>query len=494
MDLSIYPISFFVSALALIGASLFAWKHRQNGWGLPMLAVLATVAAWYHGDGLYNDYEEYQVILGDDALNAGWWMVLLFILTFSFLVLPVHRAINGRLLGRRSRLLFYAKTGKITDPSIQRNIDQVAKALLVCWIALMTIALQRKGWDFMGMFFPYLEGYQLNPWARGRLGGGISALLSLGSYLQILLAAGFGVIAALARNPQTRLMAITICFLALPYFIFDRTRNPMIATMLPGFLAWVFLRLRVRMIVKGAIMLAAFLLANFWFKAVVASDMNRGKSVAHAVQVIASNQDAEAEEEQKIEDLGGGEDKRDRSKHKGLNMFVELAYMSNLFADGLFQPSWGGRYFAEAVNVIPRGLWKNKPLVGVDYALARGFGGERGTTEKGAGITASIATGMIGQGVVNFGRLLGPMAAALLMSIWVAVLARLDLRGDIGRLVLCAVGMILTFNMGRDITLFVLYPFVFGYMLLLGWEWWRKGKMHTQMPTTKRRRQPLADR
>ena len=180
MDLSIYPISFFVSGLALIGASLFAWKHRQNGWGLPMLAVLATVAVWYHGDGLYNDYEEYQVILGDDALNAGWWMVLLFILTFSFLVLPVHRAINGRLLGRRSRLLFYAKTGKISDPAIQRNIDQVAKALLVCWIALMTIALQRKGWDFMGMFFPYLEGYQLNPWARGRLGGGISALLSLG--------------------------------------------------------------------------------------------------------------------------------------------------------------------------------------------------------------------------------------------------------------------------------------------------------------------------
>ena len=64
------------------------------------------------------------------------------------------------------------------------------------------------------------------------------------------------------------------------------------------------------------------------------------------------------------------------------------------------KPTWGGRYFAEVVNVIPRGLWKNKPLVGVDYALARGFGGERGTTAEGAGITASIATGMIGQGVV----------------------------------------------------------------------------------------------
>ena len=64
MDLSIYPISFFVSALALIGASLFAWKHRRDGWGLPMLAVLGTTAVWYHGDGLYNDYEEYRLIMG----------------------------------------------------------------------------------------------------------------------------------------------------------------------------------------------------------------------------------------------------------------------------------------------------------------------------------------------------------------------------------------------------------------------------------------------
>ena len=76
--------------------------------------------------------------------------------------------------------MFYAKTGRISDPSIQRNIDQLAKALLICWLILMAIALSRKGWDFEGMFFPYLEGYKLNPWARGRVGGGISALLSLG--------------------------------------------------------------------------------------------------------------------------------------------------------------------------------------------------------------------------------------------------------------------------------------------------------------------------
>ena len=488
MDLSLYPLPFFLSAIALIASGLFAWKHRRQGWGLPMGAVLATVGVWYLGGGLYNDYEEYQTVIGDAALSVAWWQVLLFIVTFSFLVLPVHGLVNKHLLKRQSRLLFYAKSGRISDPSIQRNIDQLAKALLICWLIIMAIALARRGWNFEAMFFPYLEGYKLNPWSRGRVGGGISALLSLAGYLQLFLTAAFGVVAGVAKNPKTRMMAITVCFLAFPYYIFDRTRNPMIATMLPGLLAWVFLGLRARMIVKGAILLAVFLLANFWMLAVVDSDMNRGVTVGNALKGIKAKQN------EKVDVIVGIDDEKEDRKHKGLSMFAELGHMNNLFDDGLYEPTWGGRYFAEAVNVIPRGLWKNKPLVGVDYAIARGFGGERGTTEKGAGITASIATGMIGQGVVNFGRLLGPMAAALLMSIWVAVLARLDLRGDIGRLLLCAVGMILTFNMGRDITLFVLYPFVFGYMLLLGWEWWRKGKMHTQMPTTKRRRQPLADR
>ena len=52
------------------------------------------------------------------------------------------------------------------------------------------------------MFFPYLEGYKLKPLVRGRVGGGISALLSLAGYLQILLTAGFGVVAALQRIPR----------------------------------------------------------------------------------------------------------------------------------------------------------------------------------------------------------------------------------------------------------------------------------------------------
>jgi hypothetical protein len=82
------------------------------------------------------------------------------------------------------------------------------------------------------------------------------------------------------------------------------------------------------------------------------------------------------------------------------------------------------------------------------------------------GVAASISTGMIGQGVVNFGRILGPIAAAFLMALWVAALARQDLLSDnIFHLLLLAFGLVLTFNMGRDITLLTVYPFLFGWLL-----------------------------
>jgi hypothetical protein len=157
-----------------------------------------------------------------------------------------------------------------------------------------------------------------------------------------------------------------------------------------------------------------------------------------------------------------------KQKHNGFNMFEELGYINYFIANGTYKVNWGQRYFAELVNPVPRVLWPDKPMIGIDYAIARGLG--YGTLDSSSGgVAASISTGMIGQGVVNFGRVLGPVFSALLMAIWVAVLARQDLMGkDIGHLLLYSIGLALTFNMGRDITLLVLYPFVFGWLLL----WW----------------------
>jgi hypothetical protein len=158
-----------------------------------------------------------------------------------------------------------------------------------------------------------------------------------------------------------------------------------------------------------------------------------------------------------------------QAKHAGLNMLEELAWINSFIDKGIYEVNNGARYFAELVNPIPRGLWRDKPLIGIDYAIARGQKYE-GFAAKEAGVGATISTGMIGQGVVNFGPFFGVLAAAFLMGLWAALLARQDLKGDkTGRLLLYMLGLVLTFNLGRDITLITLYPFLFGYIMLTVW-------------------------
>ena len=102
-------------------------------------------------------------------------------------------------------------------------------------------------------------------------------------------------------------------------------------------------------------------------------------------------------------------------------------------------------------------------MLGIDYAIWRGFG----SGEKGLGVFATLSTGMIGGGVLNFGKWAGPLAAGLLLATWAALLSRWWLqRQSLLRLCLFMAGLGLTFNLGRDITLLVLWPVVFGYIFV----------------------------
>lgn len=445
-NLPYFPLAFYLCVGAILFCFYTTWQNRHQPWGPPMAMVLGTVAVWYLGDAIYNDYYEYIIRIGDAALAAAWWQVLWFLAAFALLVPTVHGFVNARFHGAPSRVVAYVETRAHEHPHNQDRLDRLTISMLVVWCLLMSAALVRTKFDVVGMFAPYL-GAKAHPWARGRMGEGLDAVLSLAGYVQILLAAGFGVVAAISRRPRTLCLALIICALTLPFYIFDRTRNTMLATAMPGFLALVFLRLRGGMITKGAVLVVGFMVVQFWFAFVIAN--RTSGSIARAFNTGQ-----------------GFERVQEDTKHQGISMFSELGFMNDFFSRDVITPSWGGRYFAELVNPIPRSIWAGKPTVGIDYANARGFGKENSTGID-AGVSASIASGLIGQGVLNFGRLFGPLAAALLMSLWVAVLARQDLLGeDPGRLLLYAVGMVLTFNMGRDITLLVLYPFLFGWLLL----------------------------
>ena len=60
--------------------------------------------------------------------------------------------------------------------------------------------------------------------------------------------------------------------------------------------------------------------------------------------------------------------------------------------------------------------------------------------------------------------MVGPMVPAVFLALWTALLARWwAQRASVLRCLLFLVGLGLTFNLGRDITLLVLWPIVFGY-------------------------------
>ena len=80
---------------------------------------------------------------------------------------------------------------------------------------------------------------------------------------------------------------------------------------------------------------------------------------------------------------------------------------------------------------------------------------------------------MIGGGILNFGTFFGPVAAAIIMALWTGLLIRWwQQRNSLLRLMLFMLGAGLTFNLGRDITLLVLWPVVFSYCFVRLIEIW----------------------
>jgi len=437
------PPPFWVVIAVLTGGVFWAMQWVRNGLGLPVIVVLATVAVWYLGDVLYNDYvNTYAVQFTPDVLDAAWWQVALFLVVFLFLSPRVHGWMNRRGLRRTSQVLLLSKGG-YDKPQIQSGLQSLLLACLIVWAVLSIGAVLRLQSEALYYFCPYLS-HLADPWGRGRLGGGLDFLWIVALHFHMFLAAMFGILFALIKSPRLRAVALLGVLTAWPYLIFSRTRNYMLVAVIPGVLAWVAFRLRAHIVIKVVVLAAAYSLVSTWFAFVIA---NRSEGE------IAST----------FREQGFNMKQESGVHHEGLNMYEELCWINTFLDQGTYKPNWGERYFAEIVNPIPRVIWPGKPLIGIDYAIARGLAWDEGD----AGVGATISTGMIGQGVVNYGKVFGPAFAAFLMSLWVALLARLDLYGEgLGRIPLYGLGLILTFNLGRDITLLTLYTFFFGALLV----------------------------
>ena len=102
MNFALLPISFYVAVLLIAIGIAYCGTGLRQGWGLPAIVVMLTIAAWYVGDALYNDYEAYYWEFGKNTLERAWWQVASFAIVFVALVKPMHDLVNGKLPNRDS--------------------------------------------------------------------------------------------------------------------------------------------------------------------------------------------------------------------------------------------------------------------------------------------------------------------------------------------------------------------------------------------------------
>jgi oligosaccharide repeat unit polymerase len=444
----VFPDTYFLSLLFFVCVSAFGLP-QLNTWGGPYLAVVITVGAWYLIEPIYSA-DSFR--LNDPAyIEAVFGCVALFFMTFAI----VTPALVRKFAPTRSSM-------RLSEAYI--SPERVLMIATAMWLVLLAYGVVRMQGDLLGALFPLGARSTGNMWSRSGAAdaGADGFVVASAGYIYSLILALFGVFLVLIRRGGYRILAIVLILVSWPFAVLQGSRNVTLAVVMPGILCYLLYSKSsspVKLLTGGVI----FLVLEFAMRFII-QYRNQGFENIAVSEV-------------------------ENAHHLGLNMASELVYCLAFVDKGLIHLTYGGGYLQELANMIPRAIWPDKPLLGIDYAILRGFGGAAGND---TGVFATISTGLIGQGVLNFGPFFGPIAAAILMGFWVAFLSRLRNQGTPLRRSLFLLGLGLTFNLGRDMTLLVLWPMVFGYFGVRVLEWHQRRSVGAeQQPARAALRDPL---
>ncbi len=418
----------YLAALLFLALLLGECATRLNElrWGIAGIVYL-TVGLWYFLDPVYrpDSYERHS----SSDLETVFIQVLIFLFAFRVFVEVGAPKTSSRVL-------------RAFHPG-ELDRGRIVGALLSLWLVLFVIGMYRADFKVIDALFPLGQRWGgANMWARGRFGSTTDFLVSIGNYTYMMTCATFGLLAVATLRTSLRCGMMLMAALTWPMFALSGNRSQLLMVALPSVFAVLLLKnwSRMRQVM--------FLAACF--------------AVLNTVMLIAityRNQGVGRffEEESSFAVLSG-------QKHAGLNMPEELIYINRYQAAVLLEPTWGWGYFAQAVNFIPRAIWADKPFPGKEFAVLR-VGYHNGV------VAATISNGLIGQGVQDFGRWLGPIVPAGLMTLMVSIMCRLTRRGSpFLRSCLVIFLMALIPNLGRDLTMFTLWPAVFGYVAVVYYE------------------------
>lgn len=426
------PESYYFAVGLFCCLVVYSLPQIKTPWGTPFLAVLCTIAVWYFIEPIYLP-EEFQNF-DPDHVEIAYLSVFIFLVTLPFVMPPLVRA-------------FLPRDRAVHLDSASVSGERVLNVLAVGWLVLLAYGVYRMEGNLFGALFPLKGRAGSTMWSRaaGADAGADGFIVSTASYVYMLMLASFGVLYTFVHEPRARSLAITLMVVGWPYAFLQGSRNIALAVVIPGVLAFLLFG-RIPFWVRALSFDAPPWVVKFLTASAIFLVIELALRLMIAFRHIGID--------------GASLAAVDDTRHKGLNMASELVYCIKFIESGEIALSYGIRYLAELTNIIPRVIWSEKPLLGIDYAIARGYG----SASNDIGVSATISSGVIGQGVLSFGPFVGPIAAALLMGLWIALLARFRAQGTPLRLCLFLVGLGLTFNLGRELTLLVLWPMIFAYL------------------------------
>ena len=417
------PFSYYIACVIVCILILEALSKFYKNWAIPALAIYATTIIWYFTEVFYTP--ERLMIFDPAILSTSLYQVIIFLIGFR-LFLP---SMTNKFVNR-----VYTENLSNNPNKFSFSPDKLLQIFLVIWIVLLVYGISQLDWDIWQALFPKGGRWSPKLWNRGGVGQSFDFITSALGYIYALICAMFGVLIFFQRKTGSQVINFLAICISWPAFYLSGTRNAFLAVAMPAYFTYLIVS-KQKLIVKLFVSIIAFATINYLFLIVI-NFRNTGIDAYFEGQMEMS------------EDI----------KHHGLNMLEELCYINTFYESGRLSLQNGMDYVAEALNIVPRFIFPDKPLIGNEYNILR---------NPSSGIQATISAGFIGRGVLNFGFPFGPIFVSFLMSAWSGFLSRLWIQRDsILRLSLFLVGLGITPNLGRDITLLVLWPMVFGYFII----------------------------
>jgi hypothetical protein len=410
---------------------------KKKSWSSPALLVYATTTIWYLAEPLYSpqNLAKFQT----DIVDESYFQIGLFLIAFRFFLYLFCR--SGFTLEKAT--LKYLRKNKFYI--LKTSVSKLLYSLLLIWGILAIYGIYRMGGNIEKALFPIEGRAGVHMWGRGAAAsaGSTGFIVSSASYIYFLVCSFFGILLPFPKPSTLQIVNILLILVSWPYYVLMGGRKQLLGLILSFLFSYLFFSSR-SVIHKFIFFVFVVFITNEIFSIIIAY---RNIGFSEPIQQLLQGQSIENSTE----------------KHLGLNMLEELCYIIQFTRQGALNLKYGIDYLIELLNVVPRVIWPNKPLINIDYAILRGFG----RAGSDIGVFATISPGLIGQGILNFGLYLGPLAPAFLMSLWCRILTTLQYQVySLPRICLFLASLGVTLSLGRGISLLTLWPIVFGYFVV----------------------------